>query len=98
MKWQKGDSFDISIALVSLLVGVGFDAYVVIGKAPKDITICNESSLDYKNHTKGEIKDEVIEKHEFADLGCAWAELEHGGDGIFVVESDALSLFSGEDR
>lgn len=37
-------------------------------------------------------------EHEFADLGFAWAELEHGGDGIFVVESDALSLFSGEDR
>jgi len=24
--------------------------------------------LDYRNHTKGEIKDEVIEKNEFADL------------------------------
>ena len=24
-------------------------------------------------------------EHEFADLGFAWAELEHGGDGIFVV-------------
>jgi hypothetical protein len=68
MKWQKGDSFDISIALVSLLVGVGFDAYVVIGNAPKDITICNESSLEYSNHNKGEIKDEVIEKNEYADL------------------------------
>lgn len=37
----------MSIVLVSLLVGVGFDAYVVIGKAPREITIRNESLMDY---------------------------------------------------
>lgn len=31
LRWQKGDSFDLSIVLVSILVGAGFDAYVVIG-------------------------------------------------------------------
>ena len=30
-KWQKGDSFDISILLCSLLIGVGYDAYCVYG-------------------------------------------------------------------
>jgi hypothetical protein len=58
----------MSIVLVSLLVGVGFDAYVVIGKAPKEITIRNESLMEYRNASKGEIKNEVFEKNEFADL------------------------------
>ena len=35
--------------LVSLLVGVGFDAYVVIGRAPKEITVKNEGKMEYKN-------------------------------------------------
>lgn len=33
--WQKGDCFDMSIVLVSLLIGVGYDAYCVYGIAPK---------------------------------------------------------------
>lgn len=68
LRWQKGDSFDLSIVMVSLLTGAGFDAYVVIGKAPKSISICNESSLEYIERHKGEIKDEIFEKNEFGDL------------------------------
>jgi hypothetical protein len=65
---QKGDSFDMSIVAVSLLVGVGFDAYVVIGKAPKEITIRNEALMEYRNAAKGQIKNEVFEQDDFADL------------------------------
>lgn len=35
LSWQAGDSFDFAIALVSLLIGVGYDAYCVSGFAPK---------------------------------------------------------------
>jgi hypothetical protein len=38
LKWQKGDALDISLVLASLLLGAGFDAYVVIGTAQKFIT------------------------------------------------------------
>lgn len=31
MTWQIGDCIDKSIVLASLLIGVGYDAYVVIG-------------------------------------------------------------------
>ena len=58
----------MSIVLVSLLVGVGFDAYVVIGKAPKEITIKNEGRMEYKNSNKGLIKSEFFENDEFAEL------------------------------
>ena len=36
--WQIGDCFDISIVLCSLLIGSGYNAYVVYGKAPRFIT------------------------------------------------------------
>lgn len=46
IKWQRGDCFDMSILLVSLLIGVGYDAYCVIGLAPKEITLKNESLME----------------------------------------------------
>ncbi|CAK0826538.1 unnamed protein product [Prorocentrum cordatum] len=44
LKWQAGDCFDISVAMVSLLVGVGYDAYCVSGFAPRFITTRNEAA------------------------------------------------------
>ena len=46
LEWQAGDSFDFSIALCSLLLGAGYDAYVVIGTAPKQITTRDESLME----------------------------------------------------
>jgi hypothetical protein len=33
--WQAGDSFDLSVVLCSLLLGVGYNSYVVVGYAPQ---------------------------------------------------------------
>ena len=44
--WVFSDSFDFSIVLCSLLIGVGYDAYVVIGTAPKKITTKDESLME----------------------------------------------------
>ncbi|CAJ1441172.1 unnamed protein product [Effrenium voratum] len=43
LNWQAGDCFDLSIALASLLIGVGYDAYCVSGFAPRFITTRNEA-------------------------------------------------------
>jgi len=43
LMWQAGDCFDISIAVCSLLTGVGYDAYCVSGFAPRFITQRNEA-------------------------------------------------------
>jgi len=43
LKWQAGDCFDLSIAMCSLLLGVGYDAYCVSGFAPRFITSRNEA-------------------------------------------------------
>jgi len=45
LQWQAGDSFDFSIALCSLLIGTGYDAYCVYGTAPKEITTRDESLM-----------------------------------------------------
>jgi len=36
--WQAGDTFDMSVILCSLLLGVGYNAYVVVGYAPQRVT------------------------------------------------------------
>ncbi|KNC50271.1 coiled-coil domain-containing protein 135 [Thecamonas trahens ATCC 50062] len=39
LEWQVGDSFDLAMVLTSLLLGVGYDAYVVYGTAAYSITV-----------------------------------------------------------
>ena len=46
LNWQVGDCFDFSIVLSSLLIGAGYDAFVVYGTAPKAITSKDESLMD----------------------------------------------------
>ena len=41
---QAGDSFDLSTVLCSLLIGAGFDAYVVAGYAPQAITFNDQAA------------------------------------------------------
>lgn len=46
LEWQQGDAFDMSIVLCSLLLGAGYDAYVMMGTAPKYITTRDESKME----------------------------------------------------
>ena len=46
LEWQAGDCFDFSIVLCSLLIGAGYDAFVVYGTAPKTITTKDQSEMD----------------------------------------------------
>jgi hypothetical protein len=43
LEWHVGDSFDLAILLCSLLLGNGYDAYVVYGYAPKYITLHDQT-------------------------------------------------------
>jgi hypothetical protein len=49
---QSGNAFDMATLLVSLLIGVGYDAYVVSGYAAKHIT-----SMDQTHTTAEELKN-----------------------------------------
>eukprot|EP00962_Isochrysis_galbana_P012214 scaffold3451_cov116-Isochrysis_galbana.AAC.6 len=44
MGWQAGDCFDCAQLLCSLLLGVGYDAYVVSGYAPKAVTLVDQTA------------------------------------------------------
>lgn len=43
LKRQKGNSFEMSTLLCSLLLGAGYDAYVVCGYATREVTQCDET-------------------------------------------------------
>jgi len=47
IEWQAGDCFDMAQLLCSLLLGVGYDAYVVSGYARCMITHCDQSTTGY---------------------------------------------------
>ena len=40
---QAGDCFDIATILCSLLIGVGFNAFVVVGYAPPAVTLNDQA-------------------------------------------------------
>ncbi len=65
----------MSNLLCSLLIGVGYDAYCVYGKAPKEITTKNEALMEflYKNEGKLEVEEEpeVIASNLFFYI-CTW--------------------------
>ena len=44
---QRGDCFDMSILLVSYLLGAGYDAYVVCGTAPKWIALKDQLEIPH---------------------------------------------------
>ena len=64
MKWQRGDSFDIAILLCSLLIGVGYDAFCVMGTAERQFTTKNETYMDYLYINEGIDNSENTEKKE----------------------------------
>jgi len=49
--WQAGDCFDMAQVLCSMLLGVGYDAYVVSGYAPATITRCDQTSTSVASDT-----------------------------------------------
>ena len=42
LKTQRGNCFEISTLLCLLLLGSGYDAYVVCGYATRETTLCDE--------------------------------------------------------
>lgn len=80
-EWQTGDCFDFAIVLASLLIGVGYNAYVVYGTAPKEITTKDESDMvcpfdtdfndlmEHEDHHVDADEDQMIQRVEQQDEG-----------------------------
>lgn len=60
VRWQAGDSAEIAVLYASLLIGVGYDAYVVIGTANLDITKKNEGNVPCSLMGPVDTKDEPL--------------------------------------
>eukprot|EP00798_Chlamydomonas_sp_ICE-L_P031206 gene31206-6355_t len=54
LNWQAGDCFDMATVLCSLLIGVGYNAFVVVGYAPQEVT----------NNDQAVTKCPIVEKEE----------------------------------
>ncbi|KAK3093928.1 hypothetical protein FSP39_021907 [Pinctada imbricata] len=68
LKRQKGNCFEYSTLLCSLLIGAGYDAYVVSGYATKETCLADESRdicplLKKKEEIKAEEKKKEIKKY-----------------------------------
>ncbi|KAL9651624.1 hypothetical protein ABK040_001569 [Willaertia magna] len=59
--WQKGNSFDISLLMVSLLIGAGYNAYCVSGYAPLNVVENDQTHRDYPYEIEPE---EELQKEE----------------------------------
>jgi hypothetical protein len=46
LEWSCGDSFDYAQLLCSFLLGAGYDAYVVMGKAPREVCLRDLSGIE----------------------------------------------------
>ncbi|XP_072168175.1 dynein regulatory complex subunit 7-like [Diadema setosum] len=68
LRRQRGNSFEMSTLLCSLLLGAGYDAYVVCGYASREITVCDETReicplMKKKNEVKKEEKKKEMRKY-----------------------------------
>lgn len=64
LKEQKGNCFDYSILLASLLIGAGYDAYVVAGYATREVCNMDQSRIICPFLIKSEVKMEEKTKKE----------------------------------
>ena len=68
LKGQKGNCFEYSTLLCSLLIGAGYDAYVVSGYASRETCLMDETRevcplLKKKQETRSEKKEKVAKKY-----------------------------------
>ena len=66
LNWRIGDSFDMAFVLCSFLLGNGYDAYVVVGKAPRWITLRDQRRAPCP-YTPPRVKADEPEKVEEGD-------------------------------
>nr|CCM12910.1 hypothetical protein, conserved [Leishmania guyanensis] len=63
LDWQVGNCFEISLVLISLLIGAGFNAYIVVGTATKAVCLSDQKSTMWD----GELPKEVNSDDEVED-------------------------------
>ncbi|MEW5310705.1 MAG: hypothetical protein WDW38_002476 [Sanguina aurantia] len=103
---QAGDCFDLSVVLASLLIGAGYHALVVVGYAPTDVTLNDQSAtqcpvLEREKMAAAGVKPRGGEPGARSHGGAAGARRAAAADGEMVqpahtkyVRRPAVSLQS----
>lgn len=105
LNWRIGDSFDMSFVLCSFLLGNGYDAYVVVGKAPRWITLRDQRRTECPfvvpavkadeptkvEEADGDEEDDVPPKYVAGDKGVPQSKYEATMSTRQVEESKGKS-------
>ena len=103
LDWTVGDSFDFANVLCSYLLGAGYDAYIVMGYAPKDVCERDQTStacpflVEAKDESKSEesaanVGDEAKDEEE----GTSYVAKRHGTiESKFLTSKGKEEVFDG---
>ena len=101
LEWSVGDCFDFAMLLCSFLLGAGYDAFVVHGKAPRWVCLRDQSSskCPFLMQEEASAVQTMAEAKVAAArddlLGAQWSVSEVQEQlNIFSVESEAGALQS----
>lgn len=76
LEWNCGDSFDLALLLTCFLLGAGYDAYVVLGTAPKHVTLRDQVSLLIRTSTSPSATRSLDTQHGHQTLDSHWTLLD----------------------
>lgn len=71
LEWQVGNCIEMSLVLVSFLIGAGFNAYVVVGTATKAVCLSDqtnamwEGALPVEVNSDDEVEDDVPKNNPY---------------------------------
>jgi hypothetical protein len=93
LAWQTADAFDASVVLCSLLLGAGYNAYVVMGYAPAHVTLNDQSQVDLPARVQ-----QQQQQGQAQQAGAAWwaAPVQRGCTGTAAEPSSSHTTSSGE--
>lgn len=91
LAWQIADSFDASMVLCSLLLGAGYNAFVVMGYAPAHVTVNDQSQVELPAPVLQQPQQQG--QGQAQQAGAAWwaATVQRGSTGAAVEASSSHS-------
>ena len=104
LDWCIGDSFDFANVLCSYLLGAGYDAYVVMGYAPKDVCERDQTStacpflveVTEEESKSEEDAAEVEEGKDEEEAGTSYVAKRHGTiESKFLASKGKEEVFDG---
>lgn len=99
LDWQIGNCFEMSIALTSLLIGCGYNAYTVVGSATKSTCLADQSEFFWEDHippefnSDDEAEDNAPQNNEYLSLIPERPALRFTADPdpVYVVAAESPS-------